>query len=117
MAYGQIAGSFGRLTGIKINPSNPEEVRRMRQNVEKESDGRTSIKTVDELEGSGLDPRGIDPNGLGYTLVENEQKKRENDPNSWQFKQRSIFAKQAAEDERMQRYNKMMLRGGPYIKK
>ena len=92
----------------KINPNDPEQVRKMREEVEKMSSGRSSIKTVSQMQGMGLRPETIDPSGYGYTVVQSEQEKQRYNPNSEAFKRESAIMKQRAIDEEMRRKNRRM---------
>lgn len=91
----------------KINPKNPEEVRKLREQIEKNTGGRSTIKTIAETEGMGIYSQGINPAGYGYTVVETEMEKQRRNPNSEEFKRESARRRQEAIDEEMRRKARM----------
>jgi hypothetical protein len=104
-----IRSSYSKAIGFpSINPDDPEQVRKAREAVEKRSGGKSSIKTVSEMQGSGLHNELIDPLGYGYTVVQSEQEKQRYNPNSEAFKRESAIMKQRAIDEEMRRKNRRM---------
>ncbi len=84
----------------KINPQNPEEVRKLRERIEKNTGGRSTIKTIGETQGMGIYGN-IDPGGYGYTVVETEMEKQRRNPNSVEFRKEVARRKQESIDERM----------------
>lgn len=103
MAYA--IDSYERMFGLKpgrsfippiIDPNDPEQVKKLRKQVEESSGGMSSIKTVNEMKGSGIRPEGIDPMGYGYTVVDTEKARERYNPNSEVFKNAQIESKKQA---------------------
>lgn len=84
----------------RIDPNNPEQVRKMREMVEKQSGGKKTIKTIGQTQGMGI-YGDIDPAGYGYVVTETEKEKRAmSDPNSLEYKRRSARDDEARRRER-----------------
>lgn len=100
---------LNKMGSQSINPNDPLQVANRRNFIEQQSGGKYSIKTVDEMEGKGLSPGGINPQGLGYTVTESARTLRERDPNSMEARTRLQNQISSQKEDEMKRRNQIDL--------